>query len=331
MEAPKLSKEQKQWVDDKLSDKNLLSLTIHGSWLYGLNTPESDIDLKAIYLPSPKQLVRGEALKTYNYKNDELNIEIEVKSISSFLKSASSCDTNCLDLLHAPLEMILYEDTELWGKIKRSRSGMYAKNIRGVVGYIKNHSKKYTNKIDRLNEMKKVLELCQNQFYDLESYHLQVKDFVSSNNWTNYKYVKVVDSVREGEQRYLEVCGKKYIFTWDIAKLRDAMITEINRYGKRSEKGVEKGIDSKSLSHALRILLQLKEIILTRDLKFPLQDATYVKSVKLGEVTDPVEVLDKIDTLFDECMQLLEDSNLPEEVDISGMEEVLEDYYFGEH
>lgn len=327
MEAPKLSKEQKQWVDEKLKDKELLSLTIHGSWLYGLNTPTSDIDLKAIYLPSPKQLVRGEALKTYNYKNDELDIEIEVKSISSFLKSASSCDTNCIDLLHAPLEMILYEDTALWGKIKDSRKGMYAKNMRGIVGYIKTQASRYTNKIDRLNEMKNLLCYINNPLFN-ESVIGDVSHEMFTMDNYKFKYIKTFDSVREGEQQYLEVCGKKYIFTWGIDQLRVAMETEINRYGKRSEKGVESGIDGKSLSHSLRVLLQLKEIILTRDLKFPLKDAEYVKAVKLGKVTNPVEVLDKIDTLFDECMQLLKDSDLPDEVDISGMEEVLEEYYF---
>ena len=327
MEAPKLTKEQKQWVDEKLEGKDLLSLTIHGSWLYGLNTPESDIDLKAIYLPSAKQLVRGEALKTYNYKNDELDIEIEIKSVSSFLKSAASCDTNCVDLLHAPDEMVLFE-TDLWKSIKSYKSGLYAKNMKGIVGYIKVHSKKYTSKIDRLNEMKKVLKLCKSGDYDTIPNFPKVEDIANGINWKDYKYVKVVDSVKEGEQKYLEVCGKKYIFIWNIDQLIYAMVTEINRYGERSNKGVDKGIDSKSLSHALRVLLQLKEIVTTKGLQFPLRDADYVKAVKRGEVTDVEEVLSKIDYLYEECMNYLEESDLPDEVDVSQMESIVEEYYF---
>lgn len=316
-----LTQEQWDWVDSKLEGKTLLSLTVHGSHLYGLNTPDSDIDLKAIYLPSVKQLIKGEALKTYNYKNDELDIEIEVKSAPSFLKSASSCDANCLDLLHAPDNMVLYE-TLLWKDIKNLRKGLYAKNMRGVVGYVKTHSKKYTNKIDRLNEMKSVRNLCTTLTNGVH----KVSDLVLCSN--DYKYVKVVTDVAQGEQQYLEVCGKKYCLTWDILKLKNAMKAEINRYGERSNKGVEKGIDSKSLSHALRVLLQLKEIATTQNLEFPLKNADYVRSVKRGEVTDVIEVLDTIDTLYEDCMELLSKSDLPEEVDTSGMESLVESYYF---
>lgn len=324
MAVPELTEEQRDWLRTKTSGKDLAYMGIHGSYLYGLEREGSDIDIKAIYLPSAKQLVRGEALKTYNYKNEELDIEIEIKSLPSFLRSAESCDTNCIDLLHAPEEMSLLT-TPLWDKLKSYRSSMYAKNMKGIVGYIKTHSKKYTNKIDRLNEMKALLSHIKVYYEDYETIGAVAKDFVNN---VNYKYIKIVESVVDGEQKYLEVCGKKYIFTWSINQLKEAMETEINRYGKRSNKGLDRGIDSKSLSHALRVLVQLKEIVTTKDLKFPLKDADYVLAVKLGEVTDLTVVLNKIDTLYEECMLLLENSDLPDEVDISLMEKVVEDYYF---
>lgn len=323
----KLTKEQREWVEEKIQGKNIIYLGIHGSHLYGLNREGSDIDLKAIYLPSAKDLVRGQAIKTHNHKNDELDIEIEIKSLPSFLRSASSCDTNCIDLLHAPEEMCLIK-TDLWQDLKAERKSMYAKNMKGIIGYIKTHSKKYTNKIDRLNEMKSVLDICcilTNGVHTVADVPL-CKRYLTN----KYKYVKVVESnaLSDGHQEYLEVCGKKYCLSWDVLKLKTAMEVEINRYGERSNKGADKGIDSKSLSHALRVLLQLKEIITTRDLKFPLKGAEYVKAIKLGEVTDVLEVLDKIDTLYEECMTLLEESDLPEDVDISAMEKIVEDYYF---
>lgn len=325
MNTKKLTEEQMEWVNSKLKGFNVVYLGVHGSTLYGLDHPDSDIDLKAVYLPSVTNLVCGEAIKTYNYKNDELDIEIEVKSLPSFLKSAASCDTNCIDLLHAPKSMCLYSEP-LWDDLKKERKSMYAKNMRGIIGYIKTHSKKYTNKIDRLNEMKSVLKLVETFNNGTDS----INDLAEKNNFSEYKYVKVVGSseVKDGHQEYLEVCGKKYCLSWDVLKLRNAMQTEITRYGERSNKGADKGIDSKSLSHALRVLLQLKEIIVTKDLKFPLKDAEYVKLVKMGEVTDVGEVLDVIDTLYDECMTLLQESDFPEEVDISKMYKVVENYYF---
>ena len=328
MKAPELTKEQQDWLDTKLEGFNCIYVGIHGSWLYGLNREGSDIDIKAIYMPSKHDILRGKAIKTYNYKNDELDIEIEVKSISSFLRSAESCDTNCIDLLHAPEEMSL-KTTELWGDMKQYRSGMYAKNMKGIVGYIKTHSKKYTNKIDRLNEMKQLLSFInfnQDESHTPANTVMGVANLFSS---SSCKYIKVVKLVKDGEQQYLEVCGKKYIFTLGVSQLKEALEVEINRYGKRSNDGLGKGLDTKSLSHALRVLLQLKEIITTKDLQFPLKHAEYVKAVKLGEVTDVKEVLNKIDTLYDECMELLAVSDFPEDVDIIEMFNILEEYYFG--
>ena len=124
------------------------------------------------------------------------------------------------------------------------------------------------------------------------------------------------------------MCGKKHIFNNNVQLLKKALENEISRYGKRSNTGADKGIDSKSLSHCLRVLYELKEIVTTKDLKFPLKDAEYIKSVKTGEITDLEEVLNKIDELYDECMDLLAASDLPEEVDVSGMEDILIGYYF---
>ena len=52
-------------------------------------------------------------------------------------------------------------------ELKSYKSDLYAKNMKGIVGYIKTHAKKYSNKIDRLNEMKSVLKDSTSVDYDL--------------------------------------------------------------------------------------------------------------------------------------------------------------------
>lgn len=323
---PQMTEEQQSWLDSKTAQFNCIYIGFHGSHTYGLDRPESDIDVKAVYLPSKTDLILGTGFKTKNYKNDELDIEIEIKSLPHFLRDAKSGDTNCIDMLHSPDYMALFS-SKMWELLKGQRANMYAKNMKGMIGYIKTHSKKYTNKIDRFTEMSKLLD-------EVEKVNLAntISAFVNTTDLAsyNFKYIKPVTLTKEGEQQYLEVCGKKYIYTWSLAQLRTALVNELKRYGKRTAQGVDVGLDTKSLSHALRVLLQLKEIILTKDLKFPLMDADYVRKVKLGEITDVTEVLNKIDTLFEECMMYLEESNLPEDTDLSGMYKVCTDYYFGE-
>ena len=50
MTAPKLTIEQRTWINEKISGKDIIYMGIHGSHLYGLAREGSDIDIKAIYL-----------------------------------------------------------------------------------------------------------------------------------------------------------------------------------------------------------------------------------------------------------------------------------------
>ena len=72
--APVLTKEQSEWLTEKLDGWKLIYTGFHGSHLYGLDREGSDIDIKAVYLPSKEQLLLGKSRDTKNYKNDELNI-----------------------------------------------------------------------------------------------------------------------------------------------------------------------------------------------------------------------------------------------------------------
>ena len=327
---PEMTLEQRKWLDEQLKDFNCIYVGHHGSFLYGLNREGSDLDIKAVYLPSKTDLILGKAIKTYNRKNDDLDIEVEIKSLSSFLQSAQSCDTNCVDLLHSPKDMQLLT-TPLWDEMVKYRSCIFAKNMKGIVGYIKTHSKKYTNKIDRLNEMKWLRDLC----VDIKTNYPDdlVKDVAESSELSDMlidrqlKYIKPVTLVQDHEQQYLEVCGKKYIYTWSVDQLISAMEHEINRYGKRSNDGVDKGMDAKSLSHALRVLCELEEILTTNTISFPLKDREWLLKVKLAEIPYE-EVMNEIDTRYDKCMSLLENCNLPEYNDLSPMYKVVENYYF---
>lgn len=327
--APELSDEQKEWLDVKLQGfANLVYVGFHGSHLYGLDREGSDIDVKAIYLPTMDELIEGSALKTHNYKNDDLDIEIEIKSLSSFIRSCKTADTNCVDLLHSPDEMAIFS-SEMWENLVKERTSLYAKNMKGIIGYIKVHTHKYTSKLDRLAEMRALLDTTNAIL--VSDKKATVKTVAESSEVTDasFKYIDSITLVKDGEQQYLEVCGKKYIYTWSAEDLRLKLLFEIARYGKRSKSGLEHGLDTKSLSHALRVLLQLREIIKERSLTFPLRDAGFVKAVKLGEITDVNLVMAKIDMLYEECMQLIEESDLKEDIDITPMFSFIKKYYLG--
>ena len=319
----KLTQEQEDWVYEQCGNKNIIFMSIHGSHLYGLNREGSDIDIKAIYCPSKEDLLMGRALKTYNKSNDELDIEIEIKSLSSFLNSALKADTNCMDLLHTPNEFILRK-SYVWDEIVKYRSDIYSKNMKGLIGYIKTHTHKYSNKIKRYEEMSKLLKTITDC-----GFRGDIEYFVTSSEFLDmeFKYIKTVELVSDHEQKYLDICGKKYIYTWDIKLLIEALENELKRYGKRTQNGADTGLDTKALSHAVRVLCELEEVITDGGITFPLKDREHIMFIKNGAI--PLgRVMSEIDGRYDHCMELLADSNLPAESDLSRIISVVKEYVF---
>jgi hypothetical protein len=318
-----VNKDQLQWVKDQLDGFDTVVVTLHGSMLYGLEREGSDVDVKAIYLPSFKDLLLGNSIKTHNRKNEDLDIEIEIKSLPSFLNSAKSCDTNCVDMLWTPEDMTIIHTT-LWEDIKFHRKDLLSKSMKGLLGYIKTHTHKYSNKIQRYQEMKILLDEINFIEDTIKLSGTTLPEIIARNS---FKYIKYVTKVSDHEQTYIEVCGKKYILSWECKLLKEAVSNELKRYGERTKDGDSKGLDAKSLSHALRVLCELKELVTTGGITFPLKDAEHVKQVKLGEIKHESDVIYIIDNLYEECISLIENSNLPEDSDISGMLNVLEKSY----
>jgi predicted nucleotidyltransferase len=319
-----LTNEQYLWVCEMLKGKNVVFASIHGSHLYGLNREGSDIDIKAVYAPTSHEMLMGESCKTMNKKNDNLEIEMEIKSLTSFIKSCSTCDTNCVDLLNTNDDKVLVT-SPMWEDIKKHRSNLYAKNMRGLIGYIKTHTHKYGNKIERYDEIQALLNKMQEVGDKVSLKDSVIPEFVAGEG---FKFIRNVMVKTDHEQHYIEVCGKKYITTWSSEILKEQLKKEVKRYGKRTEKGSGTGLDTKSLSHALRVLLQLKEILTDGAVTFPLKNSEYLLKVKLGEITDADKVMAKISKEYDICMELLDNSMLPDEVNIKPMLDSVSNYYF---
>jgi len=74
--------------------------------------------------------------------------------------------------------------------------------------------------------------------------------------------------------------------------------------------------DYKALSHSMRISLSVKELLETNFIKFPLENAKYIKEIKEGK-TDTQKVIDEIQDILEEVDVLLLASSLPEHVDES--------------
>lgn len=249
--------------------------------------------------------------KTYNLENKDLQIEIEIKSLDSFIRSAASCDTNVIDMLFCPNDMTLI-NTPTWSLIKKYRQDLICKNMNGLIGYIKTHAKKYGHKIERYKEMSALISLMNQYSSTIKINQTTLVDRIKKQN---FKYIKIS---RNDDHDYIDVCGKKHITVRTIEEVKWVVHKEVQRYGSRTKEGNAKDGDWKSLSHAVRVLYEVIEIVETQNLVFPLKDANTIKEIKLGLVPQE-EVINLIDDLFEKATTLIEQSDLKEDVVIDNM------------
>ncbi|AAQ81399.1 thioredoxin [Aeromonas phage Riv-10] len=260
---------------------------LHGSHLYGLNTPESDLDMKGIFIPDPKDILLSQVKSSYSIttgndksKNSKDDIDIEMFTLKQFIHECVKGETAALDMLHTPTDKIV-SDSAIWQFIQSQRSSFYTTNMTSYMSYVMKQAAKYGVKGSRLAALRQVKD-----FMDALQIHenprlRELKIPLPSNEfcfWT-------VDREKPETNSYYTMMGRKYMAGVKIAEFAGAVDKLWNEYGERARKAeANEGIDWKALSHAMRGGLQLLEIYQTGDLKYPLANAEEIKLVKAGEL-----------------------------------------------
>jgi len=311
-------------------EKNIIVKMKFGSHLYGTNTPQSDTDYKGVYLPSLREVYTGKYKEHISYntntgsdeKNSKEDIDYEVYSLHYFLELACAGKTVAIDMIHAPKEMILIS-SPIWEAIQANRIKIYSKNLKAFVGYARTQAAKYGIKGSRLNQAARVIE------------------FLSSQN-QKLRINEIWDILPEGEHisksvdvmgvNIYQVCGKKFQGTANIGHCLPSLHKYHKEYGARAVMASNnEGIDWKAVSHALRAAFQVKEMLTTHDLIFPLKDREYLLQVKQGKFDFKKEVGPRLDKEIEELEILAVSSDLPEKADRLFWDDFLCDTYLDMH
>jgi hypothetical protein len=121
------------------------------------------------------------------------------------------------------------------------------------------------------------------------------------------------------------ICTKALQKSTPIQHARSYLAKWESAYGQRiREVDTETGIDWKSLSHAVRIAHELRELLTDGQLTFPRANAVFLKDIKDGKI--PFDVVGSaLKGLMEECDQLIETSDLPDRVCKQLVDEVILD------
>jgi hypothetical protein len=304
-----------------------------GSHLYGTDTPLSDLDLKAVYVPNlddillqrVKAAVTSSRSKAPGEKNVPGDVDHEAYSLQRYLELLAEGQTVALDMLYAPDSAMTMPPKPLWREIQANASRLVSRRASAFVRYCRQQANKYGIKGSRVATVRKALAMLTaaesrlGTTAKLEQMAPELADFSGT------EHVALVDLPTPGGRliRHLEVCGRKMSFTASIKTAREIAQRLVDEYGQRALQAERnEGTDWKALSHAVRVGREAIELFRTGRITFPLPYADYIRRIKSGELPYDT-VATEIEHLLDEVEAAAAASSLPEQPDQLLIEELV--------
>lgn len=301
-----------------------------GSHLYGTDTEESDMDFKAIYLPSAREIVLGNYEEVMNKsrkkkpceRNTKDDVDVEIFSLDRFLEELMDGQTWALDVLFAPESFYTDESTaqgiELMRLIRANKDRLLTRNINAFVGYARKQAAKYGIKGTRMDALKRTLAvLSPLPAWDRLSAHedkinalvKECQDLLSLEKSPLVEIAMIPGPDKVTTMPHLHVCGRKISFTSTVKHAKECYQPILNEYGARAHKAhLEGGRDYKALSHAVRVNTEALEVLNTAHITFPRPDRELLLKVKTKPKTQQITD-EEIEVLIETGLATLDEAH----------------------
>ncbi len=276
------------------SPGRLLYVALQGSRLYGTHHPNSDHDIRAIFLPPFIDLLdsRQKDAFSFSFEDDSLgHCEITWWSFPFWLRLLHGGDTNATDLYFAFTHPrgVLFETQEIQHfRTLCPAKQILPKDLKGMRGYVRSQALKYGAKGQHYQAGKLVLAAATT--FDKQNNQAKVREF-----WAEFigsvegrkvlrDFSSEVTLMKTPDNRdALKVLEKIFYLESPLRLLVSSLAPLVNAYGHRSRATLE-GADWKALSHSLRVLDEVSELHQTGEIHFPLANAELLAKVKRGAI-----------------------------------------------
>lgn len=301
-----------------------------GSHVYGTNTPTSDTDYKAVYVPSAPDIIlqrvqntivqSTKALKTA--RNEPGDVDLETFSLQQYLKLLMEGQTIAIDMLFTPESFYQTDPSWEWQEIQANRAKFAHRGYSAFAGYCRQQANKYGIKGSRIAAVRKLLEALSN--LPRESKLLENKaEFIKFAAETEHVAIVQCRAPNGRLEDHLEVCNRKMPFHAKVKFITEVFQKIFDEYGSRALQAEKcEGVDWKALGHAVRICNQSREYLTTGNIIFPRPERKVLLQIRTGQLPYA-----QVATMIEEGLLLMEEaaktSALPLEPDRAYAEELV--------
>lgn len=302
----------------------IVYVTKTGSTLFGTNTPTSDVDYRGIFIPALNDVLLKQDIPFYKRetskeKNTSDDTDFELWSMYHFVNLLRKMETNSVDLLFSMFDetTTMEQDEYFVPYVKDNSIKFLSNNFKSFIGYSTGQIKKYQIKGNRYKELvsfNKSLTSLTFKENKLEDIWGTLKSLSNEYTYIKFIYANGPDRHNKEQVEYISVLGKLFHSDVSIEYFTSKTIALEASFGARTKATADTAdkIDYKGLSHSLRIIREMNELIDTNMIIFPLAYSEEIKSVKIGNC-DYVKVIQDIETYIDEIDIKLMNPTFPTE------------------
>lgn len=283
----------------KYLESGLIMLAKYGSHAYGLARPDSDLDIRGIYI-GPRNHVYG-IQRREQYDKFEKD-DITIYEFRKFVKLASECNPNIIELLY--LDEYIYKD-KFFDILLENRDLFLSKRA----------AKKFLSyaqaQLIRIKNHKKWINNPQSEFPPRQ------KDF------TRKIYEEIGDKTRFvtifNKEEY-KGAHKKWKEYWHWKK---------NRNPERAILEEKYGYDTKHAMHLLRLLHMMMEILVNKEVivnRKKAGDVELLLNIRMGKYSYD-EVMKFANSIIEVSDNLINTSSLRSSVDLKRIENLMINIY----
>ena len=311
-----------------------------GSHVYGTNLPTSDIDYKAVYIPTRKQIILNQIVPVINEttkedltkKSTKDDIECETFAFCKFIKLLMESQTVPVGMLFVPEKWYVTTPTADWTNILENKSKLLSSGVSSFVGYCRTQANKYGIKGSRVAASKNIVDLLTELMLQygkdtkLKDCWEHFEEFVQKNEHSAI----VTDNLRGTDRtvRMIEVCNRKM---QEFNTLKQAFVLYekvYEEYGARARQAQQnENIDWKALMHACRVYTETKELLIGGHITYPRPDADFLMKVRLGELPYKM-IAEYLEQGLEELEPLVEHSILRSQPDVFFAEDLIYKTYY---
>ncbi len=326
---------------EKNYNARVVYLTKSGSKLYGTDTENSDTDYKGIFIPSKKSVLLKKDKNVYVHntnnsktKNSKEDVDLTLHSVYEFFNHLLKSETGSIDILFSMWreDTIEFEDEDFTNLIKSNYKTFLNSNMKSFIGYALGQTKKFGIKGARYDELDSFVKWLKVEDFSKTDDNLgdifnEIEIFIDSKELKYIKFMEALGPRGSGDYKnikYVSVLGKMFEGRVTLEYFMERIIKLYNQFGNRTKTiaNTVSKTDFKALSHSLRIALEVKELLETDFIKFPLKDRNFIRSIKEGK-ENPEDVIEIIQETLEEVDVLLLKTNLPKEVNREEIEKLL--------